>query len=139
MTRTTMTGATAHPLVQKIMAYQAAMAAGDPDAGSVFAPDVQYTVPGQNALSGSYRGSAAVMGYFGKLMQLTAGSYAIDRMNWLVCDEKVILETVNRATLRGAELVWDEAILFYFRNGLKTRIEMFQADQAAVDAFFGPP
>jgi hypothetical protein len=61
----------------------------------------------------------------------------MDRMNWLVCEEKVILETVNRATVRGAELVWDEAILFYFGDGLKIRIEMFQADQATVDAFFG--
>ena len=137
MTVPTMTGATTHPLVQKIMAYQRAMAAGAKDAGSVFAADVRYIVPGQNVLSGEYSGPQAVMGYFGRLMELSAGTYAIDRMNWLVCQERVILETVNRATVRGTELVWDEAILFYFRDGLKSRIELFQADQAAVDAFFG--
>jgi len=137
MTVPTMTGATSHPLVQKIMAYQMAMAAGAKDAGSIFAPDVKYVVPGRNVLSGEYSGPPAVMGYFGKLMALSTGTYAIDRMNWLVCEEKVILATVNRATVRGKELVWEEAILFYFRDGLKTRIEMFQADQAAVDAFFG--
>jgi len=132
-----MNGALTHPLVQKILSYQVAMARGDAMAGRlVFQDDVEYVVPGANLFSGTYRGPDEVMGYFGRLLAATDGSYEITAMNWLVCGEKVILETVNRATRQARALQWDEAILFEFRQGKKSRIEMFQADQAAVDAFF---
>jgi uncharacterized protein len=137
MTQPTMNGALAHPLVQKIMAYQLAMARGDMAAGrQVFHDDVQYIVPGANLFSGSYRGPDEVMGYFARLMAATDGTYAITAMNWLVCGDKILLETDNSASRGGRQLRWDEAILFEFRDGRKSRIEMFQADQAAVDAFF---
>jgi uncharacterized protein len=133
-----MLGAVAHPLVQRIVSYQASMANGDFNAGrTIFAPDVRYIVPGKNVLSGTFSGPDDVMGYFGRLMQVTNGSYEIIEMNWLVCGEKVILETKNRATMGERNLTWDEAILFEFEGGLKKRIEMFQADQTAVDHFFG--
>lgn len=138
MNETIIEGALEHPLVGKILAYQRLMAEGDAIAArAVFATDVEYVVPGDNPLSRIYRGPDAVMGYFSRLMQLTGGSYRITAMKWLVCGEKVILETRNAADLRGRSLTWDEAILFEFKNGLKQRIEMFQARQADVDAFFG--
>lgn len=139
MAQPKMTGAVQHPLVQKILNYQLAMARGDIQSGrAIFDPNVEYTVPGSNALSGTTRGPDLVMGYFGKLMQATAGTYEITEMNWLVSGTKVLLETVNHATVNEKSLTWDEAILFEFRDGLKWKIEMFQADQAAVDALFGP-
>ncbi len=134
----TMRGAVPHPLVQKIIAYQAAMARQDfAGGGQIFAPDVVYTVPGANALSGRYVGPEAVMGYFGRLMQLTQGSYAISDMLWLTCGDAVTLVTKNQATIQSRSFQWDEAIVFTFENGSKKRIDLFQADQAAVDAFFG--
>jgi uncharacterized protein len=136
MPQPTMNGALAHPLVQKIMDYQLAMARGDVAAGrQVFHDDVHYLVPGANLFSGNYRGPDEVMGYFGRLMAATDGSYEITAMRWLVCGDKVILETQNTASRRGRQLQWDEAILFEFRDGRKSKIEMFQADQAAVDVF----
>jgi uncharacterized protein len=132
-----MRGAVHHPHVQQIMTYQMAMAAGDREtARRVFHPDVRYTVPGSNPLSAEYTGADAVMGYLGTLMQLTRGSYAISDMNWLVAGDDVALVTRNSATLGEKTLMWDEVILFEFRDGLKWRIRMLQADQAAVDAFF---
>ena len=137
MAQPIMTGAVSHPLVRAIIAYQQAMATGDVVAGrSVFRDDVIYVVPGTNLFSGAYHGPDAVMGYFGKLMGETGGSYAIDAMQWLVCGDKVLLETKNSATRAGTSLAWDEAILFVFVDGKKARIDLFQADQAAVDAFF---
>ena len=137
MAQPEMTGAITHPLVQAIMAYQQAMATGDFASGrAIFRDDVSYVVPGANLFSGTYRGPDDVMGYFGRLMEATGGSYAITAMQWLVCGDKVLLETRNSATRAGNALDWDEAILFEFVDGKKARIEMFQADQAAVDAFF---
>jgi uncharacterized protein len=134
---TTMRGAVDHPLVQRIMAYQAAMARQDFAEGArIFAPDVVYLVPGNNPLSGRYEGPDAVMGYFGRLMAVTGGTYEISDMLWLVCHDRVTLSTRNHATIGGQTLAWDEAIVFEFVDGLKKRIDLFQADQGAVDAFF---
>lgn len=133
-----MRGAVEHPLVQAIMAYQAAMARQDIEEGrKIFAPDVVYTVPGANALSGRYVGPDAVMGYFGRLMQLTQGSYAISDMLWLACGDQITLVTQNQASIGARALAWEEAIVFTFESGRKKRIDLFQAEQAAVDAFFG--
>jgi uncharacterized protein len=136
---TTMRGAIDHPLVQRIMNYQAAMARQDFSEGAtIFAPDVAYVVPGNNPLSGHYEGPEAVMGYFGRLMELTRGTYEISDMLWLTCNERITLSTVNTATIGDRSLTWNEAIVFEFVDGLKKRIDLFQADQSAVDAFFGP-
>jgi uncharacterized protein len=134
---TVMRGATDHPLVQRIMVYQAAMARQDFAAGAtIFATDVVYMVPGSNPLSGTYEGPEAVMGYFGRLMAVTRGTYEISDMLWLTCNDRVTLATVNTATIGDRCLTWNEAIVFEFVNGLKKRIDLFQADQAAVDALF---
>ncbi|MDX1931952.1 MAG: nuclear transport factor 2 family protein [Capsulimonadales bacterium] len=131
------TGAVNEPNVRKIRDYQKAMAEGRfAEAATIFDADVRYVVPGNNPLSGDYAGAEAVMGYFGRLMELTGGTYAITQMNWLVCGDDVLLETRNTARIGANELTWDEAILFRFVAGRKKVIELFQADQAAVDRFF---
>jgi uncharacterized protein len=137
MSQPIMKDAIAHDLVQKVMNYQLAMARGEIEsAKTIFHDDVEYIVPGSNIFSGTYRGPDDVMSYFGRLMGATEGSYEITEMNWLICGNKVILETVNIATRNGHRLQWDEAILFEFRDGRKSKIEMFQADQNSVDKFF---
>lgn len=131
-----MRGAVDHPLVQKIIAYQAAMARQDfAEGAKVFAPDVVYEVPGANALSGRYQGPEAVMGYFSRLMELTRGTYEIPDMLWLACGDRIALSTRNHASIADRSLEWSEVIIFHFDNGLKKHIGLFQADQAAVDAF----
>jgi len=133
------TGATTHPNVIAIRNYQAAMALGEYEKGAmVFDPEVTYTVPGNNVLSGIYKGPQQVMSYLGKLMELTQGSYGISEMHWLVNEkEQVILFIKNYADLRDRHYEWEETILFEFKNGRKYNIEHFQADQHAVDEFLG--
>jgi uncharacterized protein len=134
----TMHGAISHPRVQLIMNYQVALARGDrEEAKRVFHPDVRYSVPGNNSLSGEYTGGDAVMGYLGTLMEISQGSFSISDMTWLVAGDDVALATRNHATLNGTSLSWDELIFFEFRDGLKWRIRLLQADQSAVDTFFG--
>jgi uncharacterized protein len=133
------TGALEHPNVKAVRNYQAAMAKGDFANGiTVFDPEVTYTVPGNNILSGIYKGPEQVMGYLGKLMELTHGSYGISEMHWLANDkEQVILFIKNFADLHGRSYEWEETILFEFKNGKKYNIEHFQANQTGVDEFLG--
>ncbi len=134
------TGALDNPRVQAIRAYQAAMARGDYARGAaVFAPTVRYSVPGHNALSGEYNGPQAVMGYLGRVMALTGGTYRIEAMHWLANDrDQVALFTVNHAERAGRAFTWEETLVFQFEDGRKVWIEHFQADQAGADAFYGP-
>jgi uncharacterized protein len=133
-----MTGAIDDPKVQAIMDYQQNMASGNIGAArSIFAPDVVYAVPGKSVLAGTYTGPDAVMGYFGRLMELTRGTYDISAMHWMTSDDHVALFTTNHAEIDGKALTWTETIVFEFRNGLKTRIDLLSGDQYGVDAFFG--
>jgi len=114
--------------------YQQAVAAGDLDsARQVFHPDVTYAVAGDSALTGTYRGPDAVMGYLGRLMELTRGTYTISRMRWVTSPDRVGLLTLNHAERDGKRLSWDELIVFEFVDGLKKRISHFSGDQQSLD------
>jgi hypothetical protein len=132
-----MSGDTGHPLVRKIMDYQLAVAAGDMEsARSVFQPDVEYRVPGRSLLAGTYHGPDEVIGYFGRLMELTGGTYRISRMTWFAAGDEVALATRNHATRDGRTLEWDEVILFTFEDGRKKRIDLLSGDQYGMDELF---
>jgi uncharacterized protein len=130
-------GALEDEKVKAVQTYQAAMARQDFAGGStIFLPNVEYIVPGKNPLAGRYSGPEQVMGYFGRLMQETNGSYAISHMIWLASQTRVGLVTRNHASRNGSRLAWDEVIVFEFENGKKRRIDLFSGDQYAVDDFF---
>ena len=133
-----MSGQMSDPRVQAIMAYQLNVARGDLDAArTIFDPQVEYHVSGQNLLAGDYHGPDEVMGYFARLGILTDGTYGISRMRWLTSAKRVALVTRNHATRQGKRLSWDEVIVFVFQNGKKRRIDLFSGDQAGVDVLFG--
>lgn len=135
-----MLGDVDHPLVQKIMAYQLAVAAGDiASARAVFDPEVTYQVPGRSLLAGDYRGPDEVIGYFGRLLELTDGTYRISRMTWFAAGNEVALATRNQATRGGRTLDWDEVLLFTFEDGRKKRIDLLSGDQYGMDALFAKP
>ncbi|THF67874.1 hypothetical protein E7T06_18965 [Deinococcus sp. Arct2-2] len=133
-----MSGQVDDPRVQAIMAYQLNVARGDLDAArTIFDPNVEYYVSGQNVLAGEYRGPDQVMGYFARLGALTDGTYGISRMRWLTSSQRVALVTRNHAARQGRQLSWDEVIVFLFQDGKKRRIDLFSGDQYGVDVLFG--
>ncbi len=123
--------------VRSVLSYQRQVAAGDlASARTIFWPEVTYEVPGRNQLAGTYQGPDQVMGYFGRLFELTDNTYAISRMHWLTSGDRVGLLTRNHATRGGRTLAWDELIVFTFVEGRKRSIAHFSGDQYGVDALF---
>ncbi len=123
--------------VRSVLSYQRQVAAGDlASARTIFWPEVTYEVPGRNQLAGTYQGPDQVMGYFGRLFELTDNTYAISRMHWLTSPDRVGLLTRNHATRGGRTLAWDELIVFMFVEGRKKSIAHFAGDQYGVDALF---
>ena len=86
-----------HPNVTLIRDGYAAFAKGDLAALSdLFAEDLVWHVPGQSQLAGDYRGQEAVFAYFGKLMEVTEGSFRIDVHAVLADDDHGVALTVLR-------------------------------------------
>jgi ketosteroid isomerase-like protein len=130
-----MSGDLDDPRVRAVLSYQRQVATGDLEhARAVFWPDVTYTVPGRNLLSGTMNGPDEVMGYFARLYELTEGTYAISQMHWLTSPDRVGLLTRNYASRNGRSLTWDELIVFKFVDGRKKSIAHFSGDQHGVDA-----
>ncbi|HKP85289.1 MAG TPA: nuclear transport factor 2 family protein, partial [Blastocatellia bacterium] len=56
-----------------------AFARGDVEAlQQIFAPDAVWHVPGRSRVSGTYTGHAEVFGFFGKLMELSGGTFKLE-------------------------------------------------------------
>lgn len=61
-----------------------AFLAGDMETLSeVLAPDVVWRVPGRSLLAGDYSGQPAVFGFFGRLMELTGGTFRVQSLRML--------------------------------------------------------
>ena len=65
----------AHPNEELIRRGFEAFSKGDMETlrNEIFASDVKYHVPGKSPISGDYDGIDAVLGFFGKIFELTGG------------------------------------------------------------------
>jgi ketosteroid isomerase-like protein len=116
----------------------AAFGAGDMDTlRQLFAGDVVQHVPGSGPLAGTYKGPDAVIGYYGKLAELTDGSF-----------RAVLVEThgdghghvtavhQSIATRNGRTRFSRGSILFTVMGGKVTDLLELHSDLAGDDAFF---
>ena len=62
----------------------------------VFATDVVWHVPGRSSLAKDYRGQAEVFGFFGRLMELTSGTFALESLDMFANDRGGVF--VDRVT-----------------------------------------
>jgi uncharacterized protein len=59
----------------------------------VFDPEIVWHFPGRSVLAGDHRGTDAVLGFFGRTMELTAGTFRVELHEVLVFhvrDNKVV-------------------------------------------------
>lgn len=100
----------------------------------VMSPDVVWHVPGRGSLAGQYRGTDAVLGYFGQLFERSAGTF---RAELLECGEiarDVVACTVRiSGQLDGGAL--DQQVMQRYRctDGRIAEVRSFSADQYALD------
>jgi ketosteroid isomerase-like protein len=61
-----------------------AFVSGDVEALSkVLAPDIVWRVPGRSVLAKDYKGQAEVFDFFGRLMELTGGTFRVQSLSML--------------------------------------------------------
>jgi adenylate kinase family enzyme/ketosteroid isomerase-like protein len=126
----------AKAILSKLHAAQNAMYAGgevDPVA-SLLADDVEWHVPGDNAIAGTYRGIDEVVAYFRRRREIAGNTLRLHPGEVLGDDgEHVAVLTDGTATLDDIEHRWSTVGVYRIRRGLIVACWLLPLDQAAFD------
>ena len=124
-----------HPNVARIRDGYAAFAKGDfAVLSDLFAEDLLWHDNGRNQLSGEYRGRDAAFGFFGKLMEVTQGSFHAD-LHALFADDEHGVALVILTASRSVDV--DEAHVFHLRDGKVVESRNASTDPYACDELIG--
>ena len=116
----------------------AAFTSGDMETlGALFADDAVHSVPGNSQIAGDYKGRDAILGYYGKLFELTDGNMSAELKTVTVDGDKVAAVHKNVAERGGKKLDSDTTLNFTIKDDKIVRIDEVPSDQAAEDAFWG--
>ena len=104
---------------------------------AILSHDVIQHVPGTSQISGSYKGIESVLGYYGKLAELTDGTFRADLIS-VFGDGQGHVSAVHQitATRNGTTRVSRGGILFTFLGERATDLLELHEDLAGDDAFF---
>lgn len=127
-----------HPNIARLREGYAAFGKGDFAAlNELFAEDVVWHNPGRNQLAGDYRGRDAVYEFFGRLMEITEGSFRLD-VHALLADDEHGVALVRSTAHRGDKsLETRDTHVFHLRDGWVTEFWGASTDQYAIDDFIG--
>jgi ketosteroid isomerase-like protein len=93
-------------------------------------------VPGNNALSGDYHGKQEVFGMFGKLAELTDGTFHLEVHDLLADDTHGIGLAKVTGTRGDRTLEVNDVNVFHLQDGKVTECWLATTDQQAEDAFW---
>ena len=124
---------------EAMRAGYAAFSRGDMDTlrKDLFTPDIVWHQGGRNQTSGDYRGPDQVIGLFGKLHQLTDGTFRVDIHDVLASEEHVVV--LGRVTAKRAGKTLQNGNydhVCHFRDGKLAEAWVVNVDQYEADAFF---
>lgn len=127
-----------HPNIKVVQDYLETVKTGDfKAAAELFDENVKIRIPGRNQISGEYHGSAGVFASFGKMLDLSGGTYHITEfVDWLASDSRVCLLARQEATRDGETYSYLRNIVFKIADGKMRDIQIFEADQHEFDDFW---
>ena len=117
-----------------------AFSRGDMDAlrNELFSPDIVWHQGGRNQTSGDYRGTDAVLGLFGKLSELTDGTFQVEVHDVLASEEHAVVLARVRAQRAGKTLEHGEySHVCHLQDGKLSEAWIVDVDPYELDEFFG--
>jgi ketosteroid isomerase-like protein len=103
----------------------------------LLAPDITWTVPGENHIAGTYRGRKAVFDYFRQRRDLADRTFRMERQDVLVGDgDRIAALTDGVATIGGAQHRWSTVGLYDVAGERITACWLLPLDQRAFDAIW---
>jgi uncharacterized protein len=118
----------------------AAFSRGDMDAlrNELFTADIVWHQGGRNQTSGDYRGADAVVALFGKLFQLTDGTFRVEVHDVLASEEHAVVLARVHAQRAGKSIEHgDYSHVCHFRDGKLSEAWIVDVDPYELDEFFG--
>jgi uncharacterized protein len=116
----------------------AAYNSGDMDTvQTLFADDIVWHAEGSNQLTGEYRGFPEIMGFFGKVMELTGGTFRGEVHDVLANDTHGVVLVTFHAERDGQKVALRSADIWHLADGKVTEHWSFFEDQGAADRLFG--
>jgi ketosteroid isomerase-like protein len=103
---------------------------------SIYTPDVVQQQAGNNQTSGEYKGIDQVLGLYGKLFELSGGTFSVDLKSVKAEGDKVVTVHHAKGEREGKTLDADESIEFTFSGDKISRLDLTYSDEAAADAFW---
>jgi ketosteroid isomerase-like protein len=128
--------AAAIEVLDRLHAAQGAFYSGGPDEPlrAVLTADVEWRVPGRNAIAGHYRGIDAVLAYFARRRDLAARSFRMLPGEVLVGDgDHVAVLTDGVARIGGREERWSTVGLYRLAGGRVAACSLLPLDPEAFD------
>ena len=97
-------------------------------------PDIVWTVPGDNAIAGTYHGIEEVFDYFRRRRDLADRTFRMERRDVLVGDgNRVAALTDGTARIRGSVRTWSSVGLYDIRHGRVAACWLLPLDPQAFD------
>lgn len=131
-----MNGSAEHPNVQRLQ--DLAHGFNDASSMSMWHREAVWHVAGASQVAGTYRGMRAIMGYLGRVGELTGGSLRMaELLDALADDEHGVVVFLATATRGDTELdVTLASALRFDAEGLLKESWFLAGDQRAYDYFF---
>lgn len=103
----------------------------------LLAPDITWTVPGDNLIAGAYRGHEEVLGYFRRRRDLADRTFQMKRRDVLVGDGgRLAALTDGSATIRGVDHGWSTVGLYEVVDRRIAACWLLPLDLRAFDAIW---
>jgi uncharacterized protein len=126
----------AHPNEELVRRGYRAFEAGDLDTlREQLDPNVVWHVVGRGPLAGDYRGIDEVFGFFGKIVELTGGTFELDVHDILANDEHAVVLVRARGERGGKKLEDPQAHVLHVKDGKVTEFWGHAWDLYATDEF----
>jgi uncharacterized protein (TIGR02246 family) len=102
----------------------------------LFAPDAVWTVPGDGAMAGVYRGPEAIFRFLGRLPKETDGTYRSQLVDVLTSGGRAAALYRASGERRGRRLDLDQVLLFALEDGAVREVLALPSDPAAFEDFW---
>lgn len=126
--------------IQTVTTYFESLAKGDLETlGSLFADDVIWHQPGKGALSKSYFGKQELFPLFGKFMEISEGTFKIDKVESIMANGDLVTATLQFSAKKsnGQSISMAGVDVMKINNGQIKEVYLFSDDQKAEDEFWG--
>ena len=102
----------------------------------LFDPGIVWHFPGRSVLAGDHRGTDAVLGFFGRTMELTAGTFRVEVHDVVANDEHTVGLHLATGEREGRTLEDREVMVFHLRDGKVVEAWQYLENQYTYDEFF---